>query len=43
MRHRVRALGGTLEFRTESVGDTVLAVRIPNEHALKPVAESEVS
>jgi signal transduction histidine kinase len=41
MRHRVRALGGAFEVRSEAAGGTKLIARIPVARALRPVAETE--
>jgi signal transduction histidine kinase len=40
MRHRVRALGGTLDISGAPSGG-LLDVRIPAARALRPVAETE--
>jgi signal transduction histidine kinase len=41
MRHRVRALGGRLDFRNSASGGTTLLVRIPVSAALPQSAEPE--
>jgi signal transduction histidine kinase len=41
MRHRVRALGGRLDFRSSASGGTTLLVRIPASTALPQAAEPE--
>jgi signal transduction histidine kinase len=39
MRHRVRALGGRLEFRSPASGGTTLLVRIPTANAVQRLAD----
>lgn len=41
MHHRIRALGGTLDFKSGGAAGAMLTVRIPTERALRPVAETE--